>query len=175
MFFCRYSALKDVEDSYLHLKCKERVQSFCHSRGIPRVSFMHLYVCLMEIHKLLNREKRSGCQSQLLPRSTLVRLRNSRSSYPPLLTPHFHYPALNSISSHQPLRQVSSDCHHLRQEEVSVPSQRLNLNPSVVHPSYILFYLTADPPPGSGALEGKPLGPEMRTDLGGPDGCPDSS
>lgn len=37
------------------------VQSFCHSRGIPRVSFMHLYVCLMEIHKLLNREKRSGC------------------------------------------------------------------------------------------------------------------
>ena len=29
--------------------------------------------------------------------------------------------------------------------------------------SYILFCLTADPPPGSGALEGKPLGPEMRT------------
>ena len=37
------------------------VQSFCHSRGIPRVSLMHLYVYLMEICKLLNMEKRYGC------------------------------------------------------------------------------------------------------------------
>ncbi|XP_010853499.1 PREDICTED: EGF-like module-containing mucin-like hormone receptor-like 2 [Bison bison bison] len=33
-----------------------------------------------------------------------------------------------------------------------------------------------DPPPGSGALEGKPLGPEMRTLIwGDQDSCPDSS
>lgn len=84
---------------------------------------------------------------------------------------------LNSTPSNQPLRLISTHCHHLRtKEEALLPRYGLNTNPSDIYPSCFLSCAHADTHSQALALRKETCRcREENSDLGRPVACLDSS